>query len=334
MASAGRAAKASSIAWWMAFGAVFREGVDLGQQIAQAQIGVDAGRRELLAEALEDVGQEGGHRVAEEHRVGDLHHGGLEVHRPQQILGLGGVQGLRVELLEGRHRHVGGVDDLAVEHLHGLVEHGPGAVVGDVDDAQRPPVGDEGLLVAVEVVAVHVGDAGLDVGGPGAEAVRVGLGIGLDRLGGAAVRVPLPQHRVDRRAEHRRIARRDLPGGVVGALGIVGDVESLGLQLGDRRCELGHRGRDVRQLDDAGRGVGGQPAELCEVVGHPLALGQPVGELGEDPRCQRDVAGGHLDAGVVEETLDDRQQRVGRQSRRLVDLGPDDRGHEDVLLAR
>ena len=64
-------------------------------------------------------------------------------------------------------------------------------------DAQRAGLGDHrGLLGGAEVVVAHGGDVRLRLGRPGAHAVRVGLGVVLDRGGGAAVGVALAQHRV------------------------------------------------------------------------------------------------------------------------------------------
>ena len=63
-----------------------------------------------------------------------------------------------------------------------VLEHGDGAVGGDVLDAQGVVgVDDDRLLVGAEVVLAHGRDVGLRVGGPGAHAVRVRLGVVLDR---------------------------------------------------------------------------------------------------------------------------------------------------------
>ncbi len=62
-----------------------------------------------------------------------------------------------------------------------------------------------------------------------------------------------------------------------------------------------------------------------QIVGHPLLLGEAVGELGEDARRHRDVAALDLDSGGVGEGADDRQKGVGRQQRRLVSQRVDDR---------
>ncbi len=223
--------------------------------------------------------------------------------------------------------HEGGVDDLAGQHLHLVLEHRDGAVGGLVLDAQRVVVGHhDRLLVRAEVVLTHGGHVGLGVRAPGAHPVRVRLGVGLHRRRRAAVGVALAEHRVDGGPLHLVVAGADVALLVgVGALGVVGEVEALLAQLLDRRLELRGRRRDVRQLDDVGLGLGGELAELGEVVGHPLLLAQPVRELAEDAAGQRDVAGLDVDARLGGVGLDDREERVRRQQRRLVGVRVDDR---------
>jgi hypothetical protein len=72
---------------------------------------------------LEHLGEEGPHDVAEDDRVGDLHHRGLEVQREEHVLGLGAGDLLGEEGVEGLgHAHEGGVDDLAGEDLEAVLE--------------------------------------------------------------------------------------------------------------------------------------------------------------------------------------------------------------------
>jgi hypothetical protein len=95
---------------------------EVGQAVedaAEAVVGGQAGRVEVGAEALEDLGEEGTHDVAEDDRVADLHHRGLEVHGEQHVLGLGAGDLLAQEGVEGGHAHDGGVDDLTLEDLRG-----------------------------------------------------------------------------------------------------------------------------------------------------------------------------------------------------------------------
>ena len=186
------------------------------------------------------------------------------------------------------------------EHRYRLAQHGGGAVVAGQLDAQRAGLGDDrGLLGGAEVVGAHVRDVRLRVGGPGAHAVRVGLGVVLDRGGGAAVGVALAQDRVDGAALDLVVAGADVA--LLVGLRVVRVVRqrvALLLQLGDRGLELRDRRRDVRQLDDVRLGRLGQLAELGEGVGDALVLLEVLGEAGDDAPGQRDVAGLHGDPGL------------------------------------
>ncbi len=189
------------------------------------------------------------------------------------------------------------------------------------------------LLVAVEIAAGHVGDVGLGIRRPGAEGqhlLGVLLGVSLHGHGGPPVGVPLAQDRVDGAAQDPGVTGVDLLLGLgLGILGIVGDLVALRLELRDGLQELGQRSADVRQLDDVGLGLQGQLTQEAQVVRDPLGLGQVVGEVGQEPAGERDVAELDLDAGPPGEALDDGQEREGRQVRRLVGFGPVDlvRGH-------
>ena len=91
--------------------------------------GRDARGGELLAVLLEERREERLHRVAEDDRVGDLHHRGLEVHREQHALGLGPGDLLGEEAAQGGDVHEGAVDDLARRGpCSAVLEHGLGAV--------------------------------------------------------------------------------------------------------------------------------------------------------------------------------------------------------------
>ena len=112
----------------------------------------------------EHVGEEGPHDVAEDDRVGHLHHRGLEVHREQHVLGLGAGDLLGEEGVERGGAQDGRVDDLALEDREAVLED-RGAVGGDELDGQRVGRGEhDGLLVGAEVVLAHGGHVGLGVG--------------------------------------------------------------------------------------------------------------------------------------------------------------------------
>jgi len=172
------------------------QGLDLLVEVAEPHVGVHAGLLQRGGVLLEDVLVEDGDGVAEHDRVGDLHHGGLEVEREQHPVLPGVLDLVREELAEGLRAHPRGVDDLAGQqrglllqnrHLAGRVDE-LDAVVGGLLDGER-------VLVPVEVTLGHVGDVGLGVGLPRAELVRVLLREVLHRGRGAAIRVALAQHR-------------------------------------------------------------------------------------------------------------------------------------------
>ena len=238
--------------------------------------------------------------------------------------------------VQGPLRHERAVDDLGLQHGNRRLEHGHGAVVADVLDAQViGGVHRHRLLVGAEVVLAHRGDVGLRVWRPRTHRLRVLAGVLLDRLRGAAVGVALAKHRVDGRALDLVVAGPDVALGVRDrSVGIVGERVALRLQLGDGGVELRIRRRDVGELDDVRFWEHRQVAELGEVVGHALLWRQEVGEQGQDAARQRDVAGGHLDAGGTGERLDDREERVRRQRRSFVGVGVDDRRRRGGLGTR
>ena len=224
-------------------------------------------------------------------------------------------------------RHAGAVDDLV--GLEGdLLQHAHGAVGAHVLDAGHRGRGHgHRLLVAAKVARGHGGHVGLGVGGPLAHAVGVLPGEGLDGGGGAAVGVALAEHRVHGTTLDLVVAGLDGDLRVVfGLVGVVGQRVALGLELGHGSLELGDRGADVGQLDDVGLGPQRERAELGEGIGDPLLLGQHVGEHGEEPASQGDVACLDVDARGACEGLDDRQEAVGGQGGGFVGVRVDDRG--------
>ena len=150
-------------------------------------------------------------------------------------------------------------------------------------------------------------------------------GVLLDRRRRPAIRVPLAEHGVDRAALDLVVARPYVALLVVaGLLRVIGDRVPLALQLLDRGLELRHRSADVRQLDDVRlRGLG-QVAELGKRVRDPLGLVEHVGELGQDPRRERDVADLDLDVGGGRERTHNRQQRLRGERGGLVGQRVDD----------
>jgi hypothetical protein len=322
-----KAARISSASFWIL------ELVEAGEDRGEAVLAVEAVGEQLVTVLREDIGEVGADDVAEDDRVGDLHHGGLEVCGEEDSLLLGTRDLGGEEAVERGGVQHGRIDDLLVEDRQGLLEYGDGAVGGDEADLQGVvPVDDHGLLVVTEVALGHGRDVGLGILVPGTHGVRVLAGEVLHGLRCAAVGVALPQDRVDGGALDGVVAGAGvllLVGG-----GLVREVRervAVGLQLGDGCLELGDGCRDVRQLDDVRVRGFRDLAELCEGVVHPLLLREQIVEGGEDAGGQRDVPGLDLDAGGTGEGLDDGQQRVGRKERCLVGTRVDDFGHGQVL---
>ncbi len=300
--------------------------LDLVVQIGHAVVDVDAELVEHLLVLLERLPVEHLDGVAEHDRVADLHHGRLDVQREHHA-GLVGV--LDLLFVEGDQRllaHEHAVDDVALIELDfGLEDEGFTALGLELHAHVARLVQRHRLLAVVEVAALHGRDVGARRLRPVAHAVRVLAGVLLDRLGCTTVRVALAQNGIDGAAEHLAVPLLDgLLVVVLRLTGIVGQVVALGPQLLDRRQQLRHRRADVGQLDDVGVGLLGQLTETGQVVRDTLLFGQPVGELGEDARGHRDVAGFDVDAGRFGERADDRQERVRRQQRRLVGERVDD----------
>ncbi len=163
--------------------------------------------------------------------------------------------------------------------------------------------------------------------------MRIGFGIRFHCGRDAAVGIALAQHRVDRAAQHLRIARRDVPFRVIPRLfRIIRHVEALRLQLGDRSGQLGNGCADVRQLDDIGFGRLGQFAQLGQCIADALFVAQVLGEVRKNASRERNVPRFDVDADRLGEGLDDREQRIGRQGRRFVGFGIDDPGCAHALI--
>ena len=198
MKRSGPAASARSTASWAS-------GCD-AEQAGQAVVGAH-----VAQPGVDVVADERADGVAEDDRVGDLHHRRLQVHGEEHALGLGVGDLLGEELLQRGAAHDRRVDDLAGQQRHRLLEHRDRAVGGDVLDAHVGRLGDgDRALGGAEVAAVHRRDVGLGIRRPGAHRVRVLAHERLDRRGRAAVGVALAQHRVDGAALDGVVAGADV----------------------------------------------------------------------------------------------------------------------------
>ncbi len=266
---------------------------------AEPVVRAEACRGKRRAVAGESLREEGAHHMAEDDRVRDLHHRGLEVHREQDAVGLGPSDLGGQERAQRRDTHHRRIHYLARQNRNRLPKNGGLAVITQKLDAQRPGLADHrGLLGGPEVVVVHVRDVRLRIGRPRSHAVGMCPGIVLDRCGRTPIGVPLPQHGVHGAPHQPVVPGANTP--VLVGLWIVWKVRkgiTLPLQLRDGGLELWARRRDVRQLDDVGLGGLGQFSQLSQGVRAALILLEVFGELGEDPPSQRDVAGLHPHTG-------------------------------------
>jgi hypothetical protein len=147
----------------------------------------------------------------------------------------------------------------------------------------------------------------------------------LDRRCRSAIGIAFTQHRVDGGSEtDGKSLSKDLLSLTLGLFGEFGDVESLFPKFLDSALQLRYRRADVRQFDDVGLWGLHEPAELREVVGDLLLLAQIVGEGSDYPADERDITRFDLDAGTAGVGLNDWEQSVGCQCRRLIGFGPND----------
>jgi len=265
--------------------------------------------------------------VTEHDGIGYLHHGRFQMQGKQHTVLLRLFDLLGVELTQGGHIHHRGIDDLALQQRKPLLHDGCLAVGGNELDLHVARLFDRGgILVRVEVLVAHVGDARLR---PGFRPllhhlVRVLLGELLHRNGRPAVGVAFAKYGIDRRTEsHGEPCLQSLFGLVLGFFGVVRDVVSLFLQLLDRALQLGNGSADVGQLDDVGFGSLCERSELRQMIGNLLIVGEILGEVRDDAAHERDISRFSLDAGTLGVLLNDGEQGVCRQRRRFIGLCPD-----------
>ena len=303
-----------------------RDAAEPRENRAEPVVGRQALLGDHVAVGVEHVGVVGLHDVAEDDRVADLHHRGLQVHRVQDVFGLGGLERLGEEGVQRRSRQERRVDDLAGQNLQAGLELRHGAVRGDVLDREHVIARDDDrLLVRLEVVVAHRRDPGLRPRRERLVAVRVLARVVLHRERGTAIAVALAQDGVDRRTLDAVVPGADvLLLERLRVVRVIRDVEALALQFGDGALELRDRCRDVRELDDVRLGKRGQPTELGEGIAHLLLGRQLLGKRRQNAPRERDVTRLDIHPCLAGDRLHDREERRGRQRRSLVGVGVDD----------
>ena len=221
--------------------------------------------------------------MAEDDRVGDLHHRSLHVQRKEHVLRCGVFDLFREEGDESFLAHAGSVDDFIGEERNGFFQYGLRSVRSSMNDVDARRVGDsDRLLIVPEVAGAHRRDVGLGVVGPLAHAMGILSGVFLDCVRCAAIGIAFTKHRIYSGALDRVIGRLDLALIVVRRLiGIVGEGVALGLELSDRVLHLGDGSGHVRQLDDVGFGCLHEAAKFRETVRLALFRLESIGEDGQ-----------------------------------------------------
>ncbi len=302
-----------------------RETIELGQDITHAKVRVGADLLQGAGMLLKGVLEVNRDAVAEHDRVGDLHHGRLEVQGKQNIFLLGLFRGLRIEFAQGGDVHGGAVENLAFLQGQPLFQNGD--VAARIDKLEIDGIGlvhGDRLFTFVEIATFHMRNAAIGDLRPGLHhSVRIFLSEFLDRDSSAPVRVSFTQHRVDGGAEYFGIAFLDL----FFCFGlrlfrILGNIIAFFTQFLDRGLQLRDRCTDIRQFDDVGVGSLGQFTQLGQVIGDFLVFREVVGKVGDDSAGKGDVSGFDFDASALGKGLNNGKQGISCQCRCFINLCP------------
>ena len=116
---------------------VVRHGGHAFHHGTKARVRINAGGRQCGTVLFKHGGQEHLDCMAEDDRVRDLHHRGLQVDREQHTLGLGGVDLLGQKRLQRLGRHEGAIHHGASGVFDAVFQHGDRAILGHMFDARR-----------------------------------------------------------------------------------------------------------------------------------------------------------------------------------------------------
>ncbi|CWN52425.1 Uncharacterised protein [Neisseria meningitidis] len=311
--------------------------VQIGKQVAEAVVNVDAGSSQFVAEFFKNRREEYFDGVSEDNRVGHFHHSGFHVQREQhafcfRIFYLFGKEGE-----QGFFTHHGRVDDFAGFQGNRRAQLFFIALfVGEHDGYGSRFRYGNGLFVMEKVAALHGGNVGFGVFCPCAHAVRIFFGKVFHRFGGATVGVAFTQDRVYRAAFDAVVAFAHgffFIGLRVGR--IIGNGKAFRLQFFNRGGQLRYGCADVRQFDYVCIGLFYQFAQFGKRVGYALRFGQIFGECRQNTAGQGNVGSFDINIGVAGKSLHNRQQRLGRQRGGFVGMGINNGGflsHRIILL--
>ena len=302
----------------------------VGEQVAEAVVDVDAGFGERVAMFCKERREVGFDGMAEDDGVGDFHHRRFHVQGKEDVLRFG-IGYLRFK--EGYQRffaHHGGIDDFARFQGKGFAQFAFLSVRAGEEDGDGGRFGDGyGLFGMEEIIGIHGGDVRFAVFLPRAHAVREFFREVFHGFGRTAVGIAFTQHGVDGAAFDFVVACLDVFFcRCLRVNRVIGEVVTLCLQFFDGGIQLRHGGADIGQFDDVGFGAGHEFAQFGKCVGNALVFLQIVGECGEDAPGQGYVGSLEGDTGAFAEGAHDGQQGLGGQRRCFVGVGVDDGAHE------
>ena len=302
--------------------------VQIGKQVAEAVVDVDACGSQFVAEFFKYRREEYFDGVSEDNRVGHFHHGGFHVQREQDAFCFCVFYLLGKEGEQGFFAHHGCVDDFAGFQGDGLAQLFFVALfVGEHDGYGSCFRYGNGLFVMEKVAALHGGNVGFGIFGPCTHAVRMFFRKVFHCFRRATVGVAFAQDRVYRAAFDAVVAFAYgffFIGLRVGR--IVGNGKAFRLQFFNRGSQLRYGRADVRQFDHVCIGLFHQFAQLGKRIGYALRFSQVFGERRQNTAGERNVAGFDINIGVAGKRLHNRQQGLGGQCRSFVGVGIDNGG--------
>ncbi len=314
----------------------FRQLVQLVEDVTHTEVRVGADFLQGISVLLKGILEVNLDAVAEHDRIGDLHHGCLEVQGEQYALLFCLLRSFSVELLQLSNLHDRAVEDFAGLQGNFFFDFYIASSVNKLNLDSVSSVHGDRFFGLVEVTTVHVGNAAL--GGAWCRPrlhhpVRVLLRKLLYRSSSAAIGVAFTQNRVNRGTKNLGETSLQLFFfRSVRFFRVARDIVALLLQFGDAILQLRDRSTDVRQLDDVRFRSLNDLAKLGQVVSNLLLRLQALRESSDNATGQGNVLGLDVNASAFAECLHDRQKCESRQRRCFINFGPDNFCHSSLSL--
>ncbi len=221
---------------------LLRKFLDLRIDVTKSVVDRHAKLFQGISMLVEHILVEYRHSVTEHDRVGNFHHGSLQVKRQEQVLVLCRLNLSCIELTKLADIHDRRIDHLTLLERETILQDRDIATLVDIFDTYG--IGTChccGLLGLVKIPPIHVGHMSLRIFLPCSQAMRIVLGILLDRCRSTAVGVTLAKHGVYSTAENFCITSLDLLFLVrLRIFRIVRNIVAFSLQFLDSCLQLGN----------------------------------------------------------------------------------------------